>query len=279
MMILLSACKQEDLTPAWLKINNFTISTNESTQGANSHNITDAWLYVDGKNLGVYELPCIIPVLEEGEHTLSILPGIKVNGIQETRSPYPFYQTFEVLVDFSKNDTVILNPTTAYKTSVQFPFLEDFEGAGFDIIKGPNSDTNIVFISKAEQPDIVKYGDKCGGVFLSLTDSSYSGKTQSLLNLPRGQDVYLEIDYMCTNSMATGVIAQNSGGTNEHTPLVILNPSEDGEAVWKKIYINLKDDVSFETNATSYEFYLLSILDENSASGYIYLDNVKVVHY
>lgn len=278
-MIILSACKQKDITPSWLIINPFVLTTNESTQGANSHHITDAWLYMDGQNLGVFELPCKIPVLAEGKHTFIILPGIKVNGIQKTRNPYPFYQPFEIDEVLIKNDTTVLNPTTAYKSSVQFSYIEDFEEAGFSLIKGPNSDTNLIFISKTDYPEIVKYGEKCGGVFLSVTDSSYSAQTKSILKLPRGEDVYLEIDYKSTNSMVTGVIAQNSGGTNQHTPLVTLLPETAGTDVWRKIYINLKDDVSYEVNATSFEFYLLAILDNKSLAGYIYLDNIKVVHY
>lgn len=273
-------CKQKDLTPSWLKINSFTLSTNEATEGSNSHGIVDAWVYMDGNPLGVFELPCKIPVIDEGQHEFIIYPGIKNNGISGTRKRYPFYNAFEITATLSLNDTLELFPSTSYKSGLTFSLLEDFEDAGIDFVKGPTSDTDIVFITADEYPEIVQYGDNCGGIFLAGNDTLFTGSTLSALNLPKAQEVYLEIDFYNNNSIATGVIATFlDGSVNEHTPLVILNPQKEGSEVWKKIYIDLKEDVSFETSAVSYEVYLLGALDPDNTLGKIYIDNIKVVHY
>ena len=58
-------------------------------------NITDAWVTMDGINLGVFELPAQIPILDEGEHNFRISPGIKENGMSATRMIYPFYEIHE----------------------------------------------------------------------------------------------------------------------------------------------------------------------------------------
>ena len=84
---------------------------------------------------------------------------------------------------------------------------------------------------------------------------------------------------MNSNSLGMGVIAQNSNDYIEHTPLVIMNPQAPSTMVWKKIYIELTEDVSFETNATSYEIYLISVLDPENTTGVIYIDNIKVIRY
>ncbi len=273
-------CKKKDLTPSWLRIEDFTLITNPVTQGAASHGITDAWIYMDGEALGVFELPCLLPILDEGKHNFIIFAGIKNNGISDTRTRYPFYKSFDTEVNLVLNDTVVVSPVTSYKDGVVIPFLEDFEDAGISLIKGPTSDTDIVFIKAEDFPEIVAYGNRCGGIFLSATDSVYTGSSQSILDLPKGESVYLEVDYRNNNSISTGVIASFiDGATNEHTPLVIMNPQIDGQEVWKKIYINLTEDVSWEVSATSYEFYFLAGFDKNSPLANIYVDNIKVVHF
>lgn len=278
--LLFLGCSKEDLTPSWLKIEPFTLSTDVSSQGANSHAITNVWLFMDSKSLGVFELPCVIPILDEGEHTFEMIPGVKNNGISAKRVIYPFYNTFKIDGELVLNDTLTISPSTTYKNSTVFSYIEDFEGAGFSLVKGPSSDTDIVFITAAEHPEIVKYGDKCGGIYLTALDSIFTTSTQSSLNLPKVSKVFLEIDYRNDNSISMGVIARYPDlSTSEHTPLVIMNPQTTGEEVWKKIYIDLTEDVSFEVSASSYEIYFLSYLDPDKTAGTIYIDNIKVVHF
>jgi len=280
MLAVLVGCKKKDLTPSWLKIEDFTLVTNPVTQGPASHGITDAWIYMDGQALGVFELPCMVPILDEGKHNFIIFAGIKNNGISETRTRYPFYKSYDITVDLVLNDTVVLSPVTSYKDGVVIPFLEDFEDASISLIEGPTSDTDMVFIKIEDYPEIVVYGNRCGGIFLGGSDSIYTGSTQSLLDLPKGESVYLELDFRNNNSISTGVIAAFiDGATNEHTPLVIMPGQKEGQEVWKKIYINLTEDVSWEVSATSYEFYFLAGLDGTNALANIYLDNIKVVHF
>ena len=71
-VFILSGCKQDDITPSWLQIDYIGLTTNVVTEGENSHGITDAWVYMDGVALGVFELPARIPVLAEGTHEFQI---------------------------------------------------------------------------------------------------------------------------------------------------------------------------------------------------------------
>lgn len=277
--LVLFSCKKDDLTPSWLIISEIQLQTDEGTEGPNSNAITDAWIYLDNVPFGVYSLPARIPVLEEGEHELIIYAGIKQNGISATRIKYPFYTRYDTKVNFVKEQETTVSPLVYYKSNVQFELKEDFEDVGVDFQKDPISDTNIVLITSAAYPDIVKYGNNCGRIELSESDSIYKGFTNTTMNLPRNEDVFLEIDYMNSNSIATNVIAKNAGGTAEHPPVFILNGQDSDNMIWKKIYINLTEDVSSEINATSYELYLLALLDPENSSGVIYLDNIKVLRF
>ena len=278
-LIYLTSCKKEDNTPSWVVVNDFVLTTNEPVQGANTDNITDIWVYMDNQALGVFPLPCRIPVLAEGNHSFIFYPGIKQNGISATRVRYPFYERYDATLNLVKGEEIVVTPTTTYKSEVQFQLIEDFEDVGVDFVKDIISDTDMVVLDNGAYPDIVKYGTKCGAVFLNTADSIYKGATNSDLNLPGGgAEVYVEIDYMNDNSMILGVVAENSSGTNE-APLVQMNPQETSEMQWKKIYISLKDNVSNEIYATSFEISLSSVLDESKTSGVVYLDNIKVLRF
>lgn len=279
--LLLASCKKNiDTTPSWITIDQFNLTTDLGTQGEATEGISDAWVYMDNQPVGVFELPCKIPIVAEGTHSFSIYAGIKNNGISATRKRYPFYTKWEGDLTLIKGDTVAVTPNITYHTGLTFSMLEDFEDSGIDFIKQPISDTNMIFIEKASNPTIVEWGDRCGGIFLSGADSIYEGATALLMDLPKSAaEVYVEIDYMNTNGIALGVIAQNASDVAKHGPLVLMNAQNPGEQVWKKIYIDLKDDVSSELSATSFEIYLLSILDDGDEQGFVYVDNIKIVHF
>lgn len=277
--LIQTSCKKQDLTPSWLIIDSIELETNEPIQGPNSHNIVDAWVYMDNEPLGVFSLPAKIPVLAEGEHEFIIYAGVMQNGISATRIKYPFYNRFDATVNLIKDQKTQIYPSVTYKENVQFELKEDFEDIGIDFQKESTSNTDMSIISYTQYPDIVKYGTNCGLIELNSIDSLYKGITSTNMNLPRNEDVYLEIDYMNTNSIAMGVIAENSSGSQEHTPLVLMNAQDIETLKWKKIYIDLREDVSFEVNATSYEIYLISILDSDLTNGTIYIDNIKVVRF
>jgi hypothetical protein len=178
-----------------------------------------------------------------------------------------------------KEQETVVVPEFTYKSNVKFELLEDFEDVGIDLYTDALSDTSIVNITDAQFPGIVKYGNNCGAIYLDQFDSLFKAATSSDLDLPKNEDVFLEIDYMNSNSMVMGVIAENSTQVAEHTPLVGFLPQDASTMVWKKMYIDLKDDVSAELSATKYEIYFLSVLDDELTNGVIYIDNIKVVRY
>ena len=277
-LFLFSGCKQDNLTPSWLNIDEFLLETDETYQGANSTKITDAWVYMDGQPLGVFELPANIPILAEGEHSFIIFAGIMDNGRSGERTIYPFYRSYDIDLNLVINDTIAITPVTEYKAATTFAFIEDFESAGFDIVKGAGSDTNITFITKEAYPEIVKYGNKCGGIFLDEIDSLYVGRTNENFILPTNQDVYLEIDYRNDNSMTMSTIYEDNGDETQELPYITMVQQTTGEEVWKKMYINLKENISFRVGADNYDVYFLSILDNDKVTGTFYLDNIKIVH-
>ena len=100
-VLLLASCNiinPSESEPAYLTINNITLQAN-SSEGGNTHNIKDAWVYVNSQLVGIYQMPATFPVLEEGEQVVEVFAGIKVNGITDYPDAYTFYERDSIIVD------------------------------------------------------------------------------------------------------------------------------------------------------------------------------------
>ena len=60
-----SSCKKfsgSQEVPAYIHIDSLTVDCDYFTYGANTSNITDAWVYVDDQPIGCFELPATFPI-------------------------------------------------------------------------------------------------------------------------------------------------------------------------------------------------------------------------
>jgi len=279
LFLLFSGCVKNNPDPAWLEINTFTLVNNPSgnVAGELTQNFTDAWVYVDSKLMGVFELPVKIPVLMEGVKKVQIFPTVRNNGISATKKIYPFTSAYEVEVDLVKNATITLNPVTQYFSNVKFTIL-DFEDANLGFEDSPSSLANI---TASNDPSVIQSfnGNSFGRVTLTEAMNTWISATNLDENLPRnGAEVYLEMDYYTTNDFVTGVLGINSDGVAEN-PNVQINAQDESTVQWKKIYIELKTIVSGSTSADYFEHSFEAILGEGKTSTQINIDNIKVVYF
>ena len=58
LMILQQSCEwidEPEQIPAYIRIENINVSTTTAEQGSNSHNILDAWIFVDNQLIGAFD--------------------------------------------------------------------------------------------------------------------------------------------------------------------------------------------------------------------------------
>lgn len=275
--LVLVSCVKNNPDPSWLEVNEWTLEQNPNSQyptGELTQNFTDAWVYVNDEIVGVFEVPFKIPILKNGAANIKIFPAIRNNGISATKKIYPFVDVYEVNVDLKQNEKVTLNPVTRYKSAVQF-WIEEFELAALKIKNDPVSATQL---QKGNDPSILKWGNYYGYVNLSKTDSTWIGYTESQMLLPKGQEVYLELDYYNTNSLTTGVIGISSSEV-KNNPNITVNKQPASSVKWKKVYIDLRDIVSNSPNAEYFEQSFEAFIEANLQNSFVILDNIKVVHF
>ena len=58
-----------------------------------------------------------------------------------------------------------------------------------------------------------------------------------------------------------------------------LNKQETSSIKWKKIYIDIKEIVSFYTSASYYQMSFQAYLEAGLGTGEICIDNIKVVYF
>lgn len=277
LIVFLFSCAKDQPEVAWLKIDKWNLVSNpdaQTPQGELSHNLSQVFVNMDGRSLGMYELPAKIPIIGDGVHEFVIIPGIINNGISRTKKRYPFLEQYKGTITLKKNDTVSFTPHTRYYSSTKF-LIEDFESPSMQLDVSTESSATL---GRNNDPNILKWGNKYGEILLTDSDSLIAFVTNFQTVLPKlGTEVYLEFDFMNTNSLLTSTIAYGNGDFHID-PYVIIAPQKEGEAVWKHAYIDLKENVSYYQTTPINEVQFTLLLDEMGTSKYFYIDNIKLIY-
>ena len=278
LLLLFSSCIKNNEDPSWISVDEWTLleNLNGNPAGELTHNITDAWVFIDNELIGVFEVPFKIPVLKKGNVDIQIYPTILNNGISATKKRYDFLKAYELNTDLVQNDTLFITPTTQYKDNVQFTIL-DFEDANTGFEDSPSSLANL---STSSDPTIIQpfNGNQFGRVTLTESLFNWISATNLDKDLPRGgAEVYLEVDYHNTADIVTGLLAINSQGTAQN-PNVQMNAQDPSSVVWKKIYIELTTIASGSPSAEYFEHTFEAQLPSGVTSAAINIANIKVVH-
>ncbi|MCD4682792.1 MAG: hypothetical protein K8R86_05885 [Bacteroidales bacterium] len=286
-LILFSiACERfegDQTIPSYIQVDTIILVDNPLIEeGALTHNFTDVWVYVDDQTIGAFELPTDqIPVLQEGEHKLTLIPGIKKNGISGTRTPYTFIEPF-IIKDFQfVIDSIIkVVPDVQYYDSViWFEWQENFEhGAGnISLIPTSNSDTSLQLFPREE----LQYGNAGAGYLnqdykvLEVSAPADPSTAAPGFDLPKVRHVFLEIEYNTNNQMIVGLFIRELGVSVITHPIVVIN-STDG--VWKKMYVNLTPTVSDNYQADYFYVFIRSDKEASVESPILLIDNLKLIY-
>jgi hypothetical protein len=268
---LFSSCElkdKEEEVPSYVHIESISLSTT-SAQGSNSHKITDAWIFADNEFIGAFQLPATFPVLKSGTHEIQVLAGIKQNGISATRIEYPLYQPDYETVQLIPGGTTTISPSVTYYPGITFPWLEDFESAGFNVSPSPfGTDTTLQITT---DPSEVFEGAKSGVAYLDASHYKFECISSFSVPLPKGGNaIFLELNYKTNNKFIVGIY----GNGSSQEAVLQVNPS----ATWNKIYVNMTDAVRAATSSTSFTVFIGMVKDAGVEKPTLYLDNIKLAH-
>lgn len=270
---VVSGCKKGDKVPAFIYIPAITLTTTPE-QGAPTSRFTDAWVTVNDKLMGVWELPARIPVLYEGEVVVRVEAGIKRNGMFDDRLRNPFMNAYITNTTLKALQTTTIEPVVTYFDQTHF-WIEAFEEPGTLLNTTPASDTTLLRFTPSEHPEIVLDNSPCGGFALEGERNYIRLYTDEDFDV-FGGPVFLELDYR-TNIQFTIGLMYVYNGMPQVEPFVYVAPSlrTDGTTFWKKIYV----DVSpvFNTNVSQRDIYIEGNLPSGQPLAEVFFDNIKLV--
>ena len=256
------SCHEDEGIPSYIHVSHITLSTNPQTEGSSSARIVDAWVYDEGQEQGVYQLPATFPILAEGMTRINVYAGILKNGVSSTRSIYPFYTPDTFLIELAPTRIDTIYPGVRYVANAIFDFVEDFEGG--------NTFSNLVRISD----DNVFEGGFSAKMLFPDDSTIVVSKTNRSYNIPSlSAAVYLEMNYKCNHMFQVGITGI-SGAETLSVVKLNLNPRDD----WNKIYIDFTPEVN-GIRAGNYEIFFRIIPASPGHAIDLYLDNIKLIHF
>lgn len=290
-VLLIASCKQPNLTPAYILItpedinncvdvSNFNETHNtsydeEQLSAFQQHTFTHVNVYVNGKNLGCWEVPCKVPVLDmNGEDSASvvILPAFRMTGMTNTVMGYPFFNVLMKKLVLKPNETYQLadDPLSFRYTSYsECPYLETFINSSS--FTATDTSHNITFL-----PDH-REGRSVG--VISMTTDDYFDVATPYITLPaRNYYVMLEVTYKIDSNVDVGL--KLSTGQNPNTVHSLGGMySTNGE--WKTIYFDLAKVISgyhyTGSSLTTASIVLTGIGEKNKNTNF-YIDNIKIIY-
>lgn len=281
--------------PSYIHIESIEVDslTDYFVYGANTHKITDAWVYVDDNLIGTYELPATFPVLKKGPHKVVIRGGIKVDGRSPARDMYPFYMPCEYKnLNLVEDSIVNLSPVVRYYPIgdlVNVAWMEDFENSN-SLLPEAVSDTSVIRCTGSEAWLSVN-SFWSGKVELPPDSLDFSIATTDEFDFYKGMNgvlCMLEMDYNCNDTFFVG-IQYYRDYTLETLPLVKVTPTDkthDKPQRWNKIYINIGPQMNYNSSASYFKIYFTSNLSTIydppyhpiSEPRYYYFDNLKLLY-
>lgn len=270
---LFSGCIKNNPNPSWIEINAFTIEANSQlTEGElGLHGFRNGWVYVNEKFIGIFELPCKIPVLITGQASVRVYPTILNNGISDTKKNYPFTQAYETSVELKMDETAVIHPVSNYLNGTNF-VIEDFQAGANKIFPGNNTQTNLLVESDGS-------GNNYGRVLLTPDApfwSAYMSKAgdNEPFSFPIGSQIYLEFECKNTHRFTTTFIYAKTDGTVGSQKNVTVSTANEG---WKKMYIELTELIAY-SGGYAFWFGFECQLPDGDSEATILIDNIKIVY-
>jgi hypothetical protein len=299
LLLVISSCSFLETTPVSIPayvyvpylrdstLNNQVVNGTIVNQGDSSNKYVDVWIYNNGKLLGNIGFPALIPVQSSGVSELEFDAGILKSGQDDTRIPYPFNarQVFYRSLQPNRIDTFY--PVMQYLSNTRFSFIEGFESNGFqfnynaynnkgDTVRKILSSITYDSTSKIRSISLGKY---CGSIQIADSSSRFEMNSDwyNLADLQpaTGAPVYLEIDYKSDMPIEIGMYVKDANGDASIKPQFTTNPT----GVWNKVYICLDQDISPATPGSTFSIAVAINKGSGVHTQYIYIDNIKLVHF
>lgn len=281
-VIFFSACDPEkEPIPSYLHIKHFSVSSNPNSQGLATSDIVGVKVFVNGAEIGNFELPVTIPVLAKGNCKIELFPNIKENGISSEQKYYKPYVSYLDTLELEEGIIDTISPSTHYRDACTFAWIEDFEDQAISLTEsGLDNTPDSIIVIPTNTPGVNQpfSGSSYCGLITLMEDSTliFERSTLSTFQVPNlGASVYVELDIKSNIDVQIGIYSDDNIDIIQSPVMVVYNTND----TWKKIYVNLATETGALTTGTKIRVFFGTYKDETlKGKKHIYLDNLKLVY-
>ncbi len=270
----MGSCDKPDPIASYVYIPKMEFSAG-SGQGTSLQDFPIIYAYANGKLLGLYPVPGLIPVIAAGNTDMVFFPGIFRFGIKSLPDIYPAALRIDKVIDLQPTEVDTFTPVFTYDPKVNVLLTEDFESNG-SVFSNTIQGTPLSLGDES-----VFEGSKSGILYADTIKPVTEVSSIPLSGIPddNSRRVYIEMNYKTETPLAVGLRGfNNNSSLSETYYIVVLNPTD----TWKKAYI----DVTTEVVTLKYDNYqiLLQTGLEFTANGYLkletkaFVDNIKLLY-
>lgn len=285
--IMLTGCdlfNPEEELPIYVSIEDPLVEIRAQPSLFSAAGIKDAWVFLQNEQIGVFEMPVVVPVLpNESGTTLRIGGGVFETGLSGFRLEYPFWDDVNLSLDGALPlDTVVVRPRFRYfprDTSLVYAYEAGFEGGSTNIESlTPTSNHTTIQVSTEDK----FVGLQSGKVNFTSTRFQFEG-VSPLLSLPQTgfNDIWCEVSYRNDIPFTVLMVGLAPGSPIEvelPTNVVFSSPNE-----WNTAYIHLNDLArSLPAGAVFKLIFRASSLEAGTSSGrngFLFLDHIRLIHF
>lgn len=182
--LFLGCDREKEAIPSYIHISKFTFSSNPLTQGLNTSDIISTKVYVNGNEIGTFELPVTIPVIASGKAEVILFPNVKENASSNSQKYFKPYESFTQTLQLEAGQVDSIKPSISYRSNANFRWMEDFEDQAISIVKSGSNNTNdsliVIPTSTAGVDQTFSGSNYCG--FIQLTKDSFAVVERSTLS-------------------------------------------------------------------------------------------------
>ncbi len=270
------ACDQEAQkaeVPVFLTLQDAQVQSPVAQDG-NTHAINEVWIYADSLLLGAFPIPGTVPIIPKRETILvEIHAGIRENGQASQPVIYPFYASLERVIRVVEGGNQTINLGFSYLSHSKFAWVETFDGQHSlkdDIDQ--NEGTRIVIASSP------MFSGGVGRGFVTSADPELEvASSFPVDDIPTdGSPVFLELDFVGDIDLAVGLRGRSQAIPPVSAYKIVLFATEDRE----KVYIDFTPELQASA-LDAYQITFRASYDQQAGldTQYIYLDNIKWIHF
>ena len=245
-----------------------------SEEGTSDHRIKDVWVFNEGIDEGVFELPSQIPLLPRNDSETSVIqisPGVRNNGINGAPIIYPFYTSFFFERPLTRGEVEVLDLEFKYRDDTKIVLNETFEFGNNFTFDEDGDPASFMGVTTEE----VFEGQNAGHIQLrDSVDIAEVGTALTFTEWPtNGSPIFMELNFKTDIELVVGLAGELGSGSVKNY-FFVLNPTEE----WKKVYVDLTFIV-LDSGLASYKVLFSAGLTEDQTEADIYIDNVKILHF